>query len=257
MNTRLLLLDYASRYRIHRRRDVILAITVAILIIGFTLSGVRRCLGDYYKQAWYLVAQRRCEQLLLPANLVVYDDRLEPLPTSDAINGSYIRLASVADASMNTTSPPLPSSVDVNVKREAPMPVGYLPAALGDVGFGRPALFSHILRAKGTERIVIVTPSHLFSPHFRILYLGAEVLVPASIAPGSRMRNVENRGYRLPLRIPYESRLRIFAGQPDMSDPAHLTLNYAVDGENGIIDGWLLNENELKLQVRTGPLREN
>jgi hypothetical protein len=47
---------------------------------------------------------------------------------------------------------------------------------------------------------------------------------------------------------------RIFAGQPDPSNPSHLTIAYDIDGKPGVIDGWLKDGDRLMLEPRVGRL---
>jgi hypothetical protein len=49
---------------------------------------------------------------------------------------------------------------------------------------------------------------------------------------------------------------RLFAGQPDPNDASHFTIAYECDGQKGTIDGWLMNDDSVKLEVRDGPLRD-
>ena len=44
--------------------------------------------------------------------------------------------------------------------------------------------------------------------------------------------------------------IRFFAGQPDNSDPSHFTITYESDSRPATIDGWLLDDDTIKLQKR-------
>ena len=59
-------------------------------------------------------------------------------------------------------------------------------------------------------------------------------------------------------------RLRLYAGQPDPDDASHFTIGYDVDGELGVIEGWLTDKTAgpgwhngtgewVELKVRDGP----
>lgn len=72
---------------------------------------------------------------------------------------------------------------------------------------------------------------------------------------------VEMRGHWLPppirgspgsLKIDDSDRLRVFAGQPDPSDESHFTIAYDLDGQPGVIDGWLNSDGSIKLEPRVG-----
>jgi hypothetical protein len=45
---------------------------------------------------------------------------------------------------------------------------------------------------------------------------------------------------------------RVFVGQPDPKDASHFTIRYEVGAEQGIIDGWLGDDDAIRLQAR-GP----
>jgi hypothetical protein len=47
--------------------------------------------------------------------------------------------------------------------------------------------------------------------------------------------------------------LRLYAGQSDTRDLSHFTIGYEVNDQSGTIDGWLLNDETVWLQVRDGP----
>lgn len=49
--------------------------------------------------------------------------------------------------------------------------------------------------------------------------------------------------------------VRFFAGQPDPADASYFTIGYAVDGVSGTINGWLGDDERVKLQVRDGPAK--
>jgi hypothetical protein len=45
---------------------------------------------------------------------------------------------------------------------------------------------------------------------------------------------------------------RLFTGQADPNDRAHISFRYVIKGRDGIIDAWL-KEQSLEMKVRTGP----
>jgi hypothetical protein len=53
--------------------------------------------------------------------------------------------------------------------------------------------------------------------------------------------------------IPPGGRLRIFAGQPDPADDAHLTIRYEVNGMPGLIEGWLRDDSYGGVQLKITP----
>ena len=50
-------------------------------------------------------------------------------------------------------------------------------------------------------------------------------------------------------------RRRFFAGQPDPNDASHFSIDYEVEGEKGTIDGWLQDNDTVKMEVRDGPAK--
>ncbi|MEA2708481.1 MAG: hypothetical protein QOF78_1082 [Phycisphaerales bacterium] len=51
---------------------------------------------------------------------------------------------------------------------------------------------------------------------------------------------------------PTENNLRFFAGQPDPQDPSHFTIDYEVGGVKSTIDGWLTDDDFLRILPRGG-----
>jgi hypothetical protein len=49
--------------------------------------------------------------------------------------------------------------------------------------------------------------------------------------------------------------LRILAGRPDPQDPTHFTIDYVLDGQPGVIDGWLQNDDRVRFEPRAGAKR--
>jgi hypothetical protein len=47
--------------------------------------------------------------------------------------------------------------------------------------------------------------------------------------------------------------VRLFAGQPDARDRSHFSIRYADGRRDGIIDGWLLDDDRVRIRVLTGP----
>lgn len=54
------------------------------------------------------------------------------------------------------------------------------------------------------------------------------------------------------LHVKYADQLRVFTGQPDPADASHFTIPYELDGQAGIIDGWLNADGSVKLEPRVG-----
>jgi hypothetical protein len=54
------------------------------------------------------------------------------------------------------------------------------------------------------------------------------------------------------LSLPSAKSLVVYAGQSDPNDPTHFTIAYSTDGQSGTIDGWVLDQGEIRLELR-GP----
>jgi hypothetical protein len=49
--------------------------------------------------------------------------------------------------------------------------------------------------------------------------------------------------------------MRILAGRPDPQNPSHFTIHYTLDGQPGVIDGWLQDDDRVRLEPREGAKR--
>ena len=66
------------------------------------------------------------------------------------------------------------------------------------------------------------------------------------------------RSWKVAILVPTElnsmkHKVRFYAGQPDPEDVTHFTVPYEIDGQTGIVDGWLGPLSGLVLKVRSGP----
>jgi hypothetical protein len=50
--------------------------------------------------------------------------------------------------------------------------------------------------------------------------------------------------------IPLDRPLKLYAGQPDPKDASHFTIRYTAGDEEGFIDGWLQDDDTVKLKQR-------
>jgi hypothetical protein len=49
--------------------------------------------------------------------------------------------------------------------------------------------------------------------------------------------------------------MRFLASRPDPKDPSHFTIDYVLDGQPGVIDGWLQDDNRVRIEPRQGAKR--
>lgn len=122
-------------------------------------------------------------------------------------------------------------------------------------------VFSHERTAPaGTRRLVIVevavappVPPQA-GPLRQELRLLNYVIRPGSFGEVPEVANNQAFGWTVQKfsALAPADRVRLFAGQPDAADPTHFTIGYAVNGVPGTIDGWLGDDERVKLQVRKG-----
>jgi len=59
----------------------------------------------------------------------------------------------------------------------------------------------------------------------------------------------------VPLVYTSDDRVTIFAGQADASNASHFTIGYSINGHHGTLEGWLQNDDSIRLAARDGPLK--
>jgi hypothetical protein len=62
-------------------------------------------------------------------------------------------------------------------------------------------------------------------------------------------------GQEFRFAVPPDQPLKLYAGQPDPIDESHFTIAYETPAGRGTIDGWLMPDDSVKLQVRDGPAK--
>jgi hypothetical protein len=77
------------------------------------------------------------------------------------------------------------------------------------------------------------------------------------VTSASRSGSLYGQPWRDPatLGMPFEQNdsFRLHAGQPDPADPSHFTIEYEINSGSRTIDGWLQDDDTVKLKVRNGP----
>ncbi|HEV2294202.1 MAG TPA: hypothetical protein VGR35_10115 [Tepidisphaeraceae bacterium] len=127
------------------------------------------------------------------------------------------------------------------------------------------AVYLHGRRAAGgaPQRLVFVTPysmprvqlpSDRTNPrHFLTFYVGV-VQLPGFWGSAADLREVGSKTFRFErLNDAPFGKLQYYAGQSDPADRSHFTIEYAINGERGTIDGWLRMDDTVDLVVRDGP----
>jgi hypothetical protein len=111
-------------------------------------------------------------------------------------------------------------------------------------------LYLHAGRDGSTQVLIAVT---LSSRNGYQLDFNCFALRPATAF--SRVGSRSN-GYTFPMaRHAARKALRLYAGQPDPSDPSRFTIGYELDGEPGTIDGCVAASGSVHLAVRDGPAK--
>ncbi len=112
-------------------------------------------------------------------------------------------------------------------------------------------LFVHGLRTPAGESRIVVAGSQSVDTN---LFNNAGELDVRVYRPGSLMKLPTQVG---PIRGSQYSGLLALAdlgtGASDPSDPTHFTIPYSFKGQTGTVDGWLRNDDSVRLVVRDGP----
>ena len=241
--------EYARVRPAWRRRtaqlQAALITTLVILGVGGWLWG-----PELWSSMALLNAQRRCLNAEAPATRVVYD--VEPkrsaallsLPrTSD---GHYVSLGNGRPVAWVSTEFDAFFST-INSRARQPAPTLFL---------------GERLTAAGTKRLVYVDASstdNLYDPSRPcMVYLRSIVIVPGTFrsAPRERFPSQHNT-VALTVTMDPTYPFRFFAGQPDPENASHFTIPFERDGRRAFIDGWLRDDESVKLELRVNrsPLR--
>lgn len=105
-------------------------------------------------------------------------------------------------------------------------------------------VFMHERISPAGHRRLVVVESLQFYPDWSLLE--AYPCVPATGMPKTRLQPGERKALQHPP-------MKIFAGQIDPFDASHFTIDYELNGERGVIDGWLVNDREVNLEFRNKP----
>lgn len=102
-------------------------------------------------------------------------------------------------------------------------------------------LHSRVTSSKGTERLVSVD---MICTRGGGVQFFARTWKPAGFVPRSRAIPSTSMVLELPIaRV-------IYAGQIDPTDESHFTIAFDADNGKGVIDGWVINDDLVKLELR-------
>ena len=259
------ILQYAPRPRAQTVRlwakRVLLAVTLLLLVVVCWRTAER-----VVSRLRIIRAQGPCLTYRLPPDSVVYDERIiepttpaglvsRPLPARDAIEWTRDYAADAAGTKARATWV-VPNPWQTFVR-----------AAAADTGIAlivQPTLFLHARRASPSapRRLVSVPfsapPGAAGWTEFRSAFAGQTPAFVAHVFPvaswSSDVGWVRSSMHFSPsLADVAAGSLRFYAGQPDPADESHFTIDYETPDGRGTIDGWLMADDTVKLEVRDGP----
>ena len=206
-------IDYAPAPPRYRRKAVRRAVGVPLLATALALLGWKAG-PPAWRHARLLYWQRRAMNYALPPDRVVYDEAT-----------GVISFAKPWEHFCQVFSPP-----------------GRLAAA---------TLFLHERRnSKGHSRLVAVEGSNGPSVAANPMHFMMSVCV---IGPGGAFTQpiaAADDFHLINLRSTFSDHVRRYAGQPDPADPSHFTMRCQVNDRSIIIDGWLQDDDTVKLERR-------
>ncbi|MBC8105599.1 MAG: hypothetical protein H7Z14_03335 [Anaerolineae bacterium] len=121
-------------------------------------------------------------------------------------------------------------------------------AQILDDGNNFPIFIHERVTLDGISRLIVVQEVCAGDSVAATRILQIAVYEPATLIPGSRLKLRTNWVMGHPT-------MRIVRSAIDARDSSHFTIDYELNGEKGIIDGWLLSESSATLEVRDGPLK--
>jgi hypothetical protein len=239
-------LDYAPRPAWHRRRRFRRWAAALVVLVGVACALYWRVPLQQWSSRAY--QQYQCMNYHLPAGTVAYEESPEAATALVAKGGEYA--AGKTGGNFNTT-----------VAIHVPAPLKIL-SELTDppLRLRGATLFLHGRTSPGGNRrlVIIQRVPNTLVPAF-VPYTDLDVtLLEPSWKTGLPRQVFPASGEPPRVIIPHDlnamaRHLRIFAGQPDPKDASHFMIQYEVSGIRGTIDGWLQDDDTVRMDVREGP----
>ena len=242
-------LDYGARpsaIRTSIRRALVAALCVVAMGAAWLL---RTKMSEGFATVQLAVTERRCGSFTVPSNLIVYDDG--PADRSaDTLGSRYSRVQPFAQPDHK-----------------------WKPLVLwGDPQWQR--FSSRVTSDHGCDILVFLHERQSGSGHRRLVAITMYVSAPD---PSSRgiclipcLISISSLAGMRPVQIvppprsgtgacvvawPGSCDLRLFFGQPDLSDQSHFVIPYRAGDVSGQIDGYLGDDDTIRLQPRSGRIR--
>jgi hypothetical protein len=222
-------LDYAPQPPLSRHRKHVRLIAL-VIFVGVLGVGIRLWLPSTMQRMEELYAQHQCMAYMAPPSETAYEEA----PAEAAGHGGPEHWeASGSDGILEWSG-------------SVPQPWRHFTSSASPQGKSKisAVVFMHGRKSKsGNERLVMVEvwdsswSAQVIRPGWMLKRPSLLSAMPFPLAP------LRNR----------DERLKVFAGQSDLFDESHFTIGYAVDDEAGIIDGWLQDNDTVKLTVRNTP----
>jgi hypothetical protein len=220
------ILHYAPQPRGRRRRRLVTLLislsTSATLLSPWWVPPLRRQYHNYIVRRDARENLRQCLRYSAPPDQVVYEE--DPLQAAKLLR---------TGKGYRGSGPEGPGVI----LRPALWPYG-LP--LSSVGI---AVLHQRRSSAGHTRLVVVP--FYGRDHVNHFYFSPSALATdeGHLPPHWTLQDVTGIAFPAPP-------LRLFAGQPDPVDLSHFTIAYQSSETTGIIDGWLRDDDTIKLQVR-------
>jgi hypothetical protein len=197
------------------RRYALAGAGVALAIVAWRWS------GDAARAAQVIYWSRQCMRYSPPADLVVFEQdasRIAPLMRANA--GYHVSTAGEADPPHAWLSP---------------QSYAFVPQS----GWAPHVTFMHGRRSgDGPERLVVIEFLALREPHTanHTVLFHPRVFATSMLRPPTQVRRNEDT---IRISLAPDERLRLYAGQPNPTDPSRFTIDCLIAGEHGTIEGQL------------------
>jgi hypothetical protein len=246
-------IDYAPKPSGRRSRRIRFLL-YALLVIAIVVPVGLKCGPRAWQRVQLLYWQRRAMRYTAPPDLVVYDGTPPSDPMAMWERGYHTRNIGGANDAYIFARPwqefyalcsrPGRNSAPTLFLHEVRSPMGNR-RLVAIEGWCEGSLNGGWLEDHIDLSAIVFRPGSLFSQPTE-LGSSKNVFELSSVDVSDRIAKRQRIGGRV-WGYPF-----LFAGQLDPSDPAHFTIGYKVHGKPGKIDGWLLDDDTVRLEVRGG-----